>query len=173
MYGMRKILTILLFVAVALCLCPAAVARTVSERRIVRTVNGFRGTSGFEIMKIGKAGLLLARSIAGMSDELDDPEARDALKLLKGIDRVILVDYEEASERERDLFNRRISSALPPDGLLLSVREEGSTVNVYGRYNERSGNVDDLAVCLLDESSLVCVFGKLSVEDVMKLAKMD
>lgn len=173
MYNMRKILIILSFAAVALCLCPSAVARTVSERRIVRIVNGFRGTGGFEIMKIGKAGLLLVRSVAGMSGELDDPEAKEALKLLKGIDRVILVDYGEASERERDLFNRRIASALHSDGLLLSVKEDDSAVNVYGTYNKRSGDVDDLAVCLLDESSFVCVFGKLSVEDVMKLAKIN
>lgn len=173
MTEMKKIMLLLSIAVLAACTCYDAEARQVPERRIVNIVNGFRGTDGFEIVKIGKVGLWALRSVAGMSDEASDPETMQALKMMKGIDRVVIVDYEEASERESDMFSRRISSALSSVDLLMSAADDDSSVDIYGTYDEKSGNVKNLVLFVQEDRALVCVFGRLSMNEVMKLANMN
>ena len=109
---MKRILLLLLSLAALSGQVPEAAARSVPEQRLVNIVNGFRGTEGFEVVKIGRFGVWLMRSAAGLSEAGGDPEFRQALKVMNGVRRLVVVEYEDGSERERGLFNDRISSAL-------------------------------------------------------------
>ena len=114
------------------------------------------------------------KSAAGLSaDTEDDPELRESLKLLDGINRLLVVEYEDGTPRQRQLFNDRIASALRDCDLLMSARDEGSTMDIYGTVDESVGLVRDLVVFTPDDGALVCVFGKVSMDSVAKIMEMN
>ena len=148
-------------------------AAAAPRRRLVNIVNGFRGTEGFEVVKIGRLGLRLMQAAAQLSHEAaEDADFREALKLMRGIDRLVVAEYGDAQARERELFNGRVRSALKNSGLLMSVNTDGSSVMIYGEVDEGTGKVRDLVVFTPDECALVCIFGHISLEDAMKLAEL-
>lgn len=168
---MKRILLLLLSLAALSGQVPEAAARSVPEQRLVNIVNGFRGTEGFEVVKIGRFGVWLMRSAAGLSEAGGDPEFRQALKVMNGVRRLVVVEYEDGSERERGLFNDRISSALRNSDLLMSVNDGGSSVSIYGTPDEKTGDIRDLVIFTPDDCALVCVFGRISMEAVAELLK--
>lgn len=167
----------LLMFSVAVMLLAAfssgAAAKSMPRQRLVNVVNGFRGTEGFEVVNIGRFGVFLMQSAASLSSETeDDPELREALKLLGGMRRLIVVEYEDCSERQRKLFNDRVESALEGCDLLMSANDGGSSVHIYGTLDEKSGRVGDLVVFTPDDGALICVFGSFPMEAVAQLANM-
>lgn len=167
----RILLLLMLSLAASSGMAPGAAARTVPEQRLVNIVNGFRGTEGFEVVKVGRLGVWLMRSVAGMSEAGADPEFRKAVKVMNGVRRVVVVEYEDGPERERRLFNDRISSALRNSDLLMSVNDGGSSVSIYGTTDERTGDMRDVVIFTPDDCALVCVFGRISMEAVAELLK--
>ena len=145
----RILLLLMLSLAASSGMAPGAAARTVPEQRLVNIVNGFRGTEGFEVVKV----------------------FRQALKVMNGVRRVVVVEYEDGPERERRLFNDRISSALRNSDLLMSVNDGGSSVSIYGTTDERTGDMRDVVIFTPDDCALVCVFGRISMEAVAELLK--
>lgn len=155
-------------------ICAQASAKSMPRQRIINVVNGFRKTDGFEVVNIGRFGIFLMKSAAGLSaDTDDDPELRESLKLLDGINRLLVVEYEDGTPRQRQLFNDRIASALRDCDLLMSARDEGSTMDIYGTVDESVGLVRDLVVFTPDDGALVCVFGKVSMDSVAKIMEMN
>lgn len=159
--------------ALSACITVEASAKSMPRQRIMNVVNGFRTTEGFEVVNIGRVGIWLMRSAASLSGETDgDPELVEAMKLLKGINRLVVVEYEDGSSRERRLFNERISSALDGCDLLMSASDEGSSVHIYGSVGSDGDKVRDLVVFTPDDGALVCVFGSFSMDSVARLANM-
>ena len=170
---MKKIFIAIAAAALCLSVCTEASARNIPRQRIVNAVNGFRSTDGFEVVNIGRFGTWLISTAAHLSGEAAvDAETAEAVKILDGIKRLLVVDYEEASERESRIFSNRISSALKGCDLLMSANDEESSVNIYGTVDTDGRQVRDLVVFTPDDGALVCVFGSFSMDDVARLANM-
>lgn len=167
----RILLLLLLSLAASSGMAAVAEARSVPEQRLVNIVNGFRGTEGFEIVKIGRLGVWLMRSAASLTEAGSDPDVRQALKVMNGVRRLVVVEYGDGPERERRLFNDRISSALSNSDLLMSVNDGGSSVSIYGTPDEKTGDMRDMVIFTPDDCALVCVFGRISMEAVVELLK--
>ena len=70
-----------------------APAKSMPRQRLINIANGFRRTEGFEVVNIGRFGVFLMRSAASLSSGTeDDPELREALKLLGGVKRLVVVE---------------------------------------------------------------------------------
>lgn len=169
---------ILLMLSAAILLsagiCAQASAKSMPRQRIINVVNGFRKTDGFEVVNIGRFGVFLMKSAAGLSaDTEDDPELRESLKLLEGINRLLVVEYEDGTARQRQLFNDRVASALRGCDLLMSAKEDGSSVEIYGTVDGDGGQVRDLVVFTPDDGALICVFGKVSMDSITKIMEMN
>ena len=166
--NMKRFLLMLSFAVMLLAGAGAdASAKSMPRQRLINIANGFRRTEGFEVVNIGRFGVVLMRSAASLSSGTeDDPELREALKLLGG------VKYEDGAERLRKLFNDRVESALEGCDLLMSANDGGSSVHIYGTLDEKSGRVGDLVVFTPDEGALICVFGSFPMDAVAQLANM-
>lgn len=150
-----------------------APAKSMPRQRLINIANGFRRTEGFEVVNIGRFGVFLMRSAASLSSGTeDDPELREALKLLGGVRRLVVVEYEDGPERQRKMFNDRVESALEGCDLLMSANDGGSSVHIYGTLDDESGRVGDLVVFTPDDGALICVFGSFPMDAVAQLANM-
>ena len=127
----------------------------------------YKGKEGFEVVNLGPMAMSLMRTAAKMDS---DPDDRQAINILKGIKRMMVVDYEDSRQADRDSFNARVTQVLKGMDLLMSVKDEGETVEIYGDYDEKAGALSDMVVFIPSEGGLVAFSGSIRMEDVAALA---
>ncbi len=126
---------------------------------------------GVESFKIG--GLLMtafkAMAKAEMKSEDDDDSALSA-EALKNLSAMLMVDFSEASERNRTDIANRFSAVLEEDAdLIMEAYDEGEQVRMYGKVDEEKGIVEDMVIFCSD-GSLMAFCGKLAFSEAMSIA---
>ena len=84
---------------VTLCLLTASFAsiaanQNTDAKNIISTVSAYQNVTGVEVISVGKLGLGLAKGIANLSAE--SKEDRAVLAIMNGINKLVLVNYEDA-----------------------------------------------------------------------------
>ena len=126
----------------------------------------YKGKEGFEVVNLGPMAMSLMRTAAKMEA---DPDDRQAINILKGIKRMMVVDYEDSRKADRDSFNAKVEQVLKSMELLMSVMDEGETVEIYGDYDEGSALLGNVVVFMPSEGGLVAFSGSIRMEDVAAL----
>ena len=145
-----------------LLLLPAAgrgaeTAKRTPQGRIVSLVSEYRSCDGFEVIRFGGLALTALRQAVRLSDDIDREDTRMALALMKGIRKVVVVDYEDAKDATRRRFTRR------------EARDGSDSVRIFGVTDGDGSVLRDLVVHAPGSSTLVCLFGSLPVETLAKL----
>ena len=118
------------------------------------------------MVNLGPMAMSLMRTAAKMEA---DPDDRQAINILKGIKRMMVVDYEDSRKADRDSFNAKVEQVLKSMELLMSVKDEGETVEIYGDYDEGSALLGNVVVFMPSEGGLVAFSGSIRMEDVAAL----
>lgn len=144
----------------------------VPEQRITALVKDFKGYDGFDVIRIGKLGTSLLKSVGRIyaANEGDDETAL-ALEAMKGLKSIMIVDYEDAAPKVKDRFSAKVSALLEDCELLMSFTEDDETMYIYGTVEEDSTVVKDM-VMFSPGDVLICMLGSISIEKAMKVADM-
>lgn len=137
--------------------------------KIMKEADAYSGKPGFEVLSLGPAELGLTRSLAKLAarlDEDDDEDLEEALILLDGLKKILIVDYEDASARDKDSFNRKIRKILDPLDLLMEAKDEGETVKIYGKSSENGEEIRNFVLFCPEDGDLICIKGNLSLKDL-------
>lgn len=144
--------------------------RNTDTRNIINTISEYKHVSGIHVISVGKLGLGLAKVVANMAAESEEEKA--ALAILDGINKVVVVDYEDASEAKQKELNSRLSRLFNKAELILEVKDEEDTVNIYGTSCGGGESIDDLMIFIPEDYTLVCVLGSISAERIADLIKI-
>lgn len=140
-----------------------------STRDVIGIVRNYHHEDGFEVISVGKLGISLARIIASAEA---DAEEKAALDVLKDINKVVVVSYDEAEEPKRKAFNTRMTKALDGAEKILEVKDEGEAVNIYGTSVNGGESIDDLLIFIPEDCTLVCILGSISADRIADLIEM-
>ena len=99
----------------------------------------------------------------------DDPDVRAALKLITGIKRISVLNYENCEPAIQDKISRKLDRMLDGSDLLMETRDGDDLMQIYGVVDENNGTVRDFVLHNPTESSLICIFGSIPIE---KLARV-
>ena len=99
-------------------------------------------------------------------------EDRAALAILNGINKVVVVTYEDATEAKQKEFNSKLSKLLNNAEKILEVKDEGDTVNIYGTSVNGGESIDDLMIFIPEDYTLICILGSISAERIADLIKI-
>lgn len=170
---MKKYISILILAALvsAMCLQMEAEAKKkeVKTSDIVELVSDYRSEDGFEAVVVGKFAMGLVKSLAKMSMDKED---RDALKVISGIKKVVVAEYEDAAPETRDEFNKKATALLDKAEKILEAKDDGDTVHIYGTLAKSGEAISDIIIHVPTESTLVCLLGSISANDISKLMEM-
>ena len=135
---MKKIISILLLaVMTAGTTIPAKTVtdtRKVDAKAVIDLIKEYKLQEGFEIVSVGGLGLGLVRMIAKAS--ADCPEDREMLEILDNLNRILVVEYEDAGQSGRDSFNRKMEDILEGREKIMEIKDEGETLNLYGTSSD-------------------------------------
>ena len=132
-----------------------------------RICDEYKGREGFEVVNLGPMALSMMRTLAKMEMDAED---REALNIFKGIKRMMVVDYEDCRAEDRNSFNAKVMQVIGSMDLLMSVKDEGDTVEIYGVYDGNSGQLSNMVVFMPSEGGLVSFSGSIDTESVAALA---
>lgn len=147
-----------------------AESRNVNTGNIINTISEYQNVSGFQVVSVGKLGLGLAKIAANLSAESEEDKA--AIAVLNGINKVIVVNYEDAAEAKQKELNSRLSKLFKNAEKILEVKDEDNTVNMYGTSGNDGKSIDDLMIFIPEDYTLVCILGSISAERIADLIKI-
>ncbi len=160
---MKRILTTIIGVILILAFTTNVyAARQLKSASIINLVGKYRNTNGFEIVTVGSLGLGLTRLLAKLST--DDPEDKAKIEMIEGIEKLVVVEYEDADIEARNEFNAKVASLLSKAEKILEVKDDGETVNIYGTSSGNGAAINDLIIFVPEDYALVCLFGSISAD---------
>ena len=144
--------------------------RNVDTRNIINTISDYRHVSGVQVISVGKLGLGLAKVVANLSAESEEDKA--ALAILNGINKVVVVNYEDATSAKQKELNSKLSKLFNSAEKIIEVKDEEDTVNIYGTSVNRGESIDDLMIFIPEDYTLICILGSISAERIAELIKI-
>lgn len=137
--------------------------------RIMKEAKACAHKDGFEVMTIGSTGMGLTRSLASLAsrlDEDDDEDLAQSLAVLEGIEKLVIVDYEDARPRDKARFSETIEEILSGQEVLMESKDEGEITRIYGSSSENGEKIRNFVLFCPQEGSLICILGEISLADM-------
>lgn len=156
-----------------ICLMPHTVLAASPESRIPKTrisaiLAEYRHCEGVEMVRLGRISTAAVKGVVRVA-AAKEPDAREALQLMKGVKSLYAFEYEDCKPSLREQINRRLSRALGESELLMEANDAGDRMRIYGLYDERTEAVRDFVVFSPSECTLICLFGSIPMETVSNI----
>lgn len=171
----RLLLIIRLIISILLATQSAWAAnpgKTVPKARITSILTDYRNCEGAEFVHFGRIATG-ALKIAVRLAATDDPDAREALRLMRGIHGITVFDFSDCSAVDKNRINRRLERALNCSEMLMETSDDGSKMTIYGVVDDEAGTVRDFVLYTPSDNALICIFGSISMDAIAKIASDD
>lgn len=163
------------FLAIALVLLTVTALadspkKSVRQESLISLINEYSFHDGFEVVRVGSLGTAAikgAAKIAALADK-DDPDIREMVKILNGVKKLAVVEYEECDDKVRDKFNRKLERLLESSDLLMEAKDDEDILRMYGVVTEDSSTVKDFVLYVPSDCALICLFGSISLDSLSK-----
>ena len=163
---MKKIL-FLLIVLLPL-LAPAAAGENVPKSKITALISDCQRYEGVEVVQLGGLATMALKATLRLAT-VDDPEARQAIKLITGIKRISVLSYEDCEPAIRDRISRRLDRILEGGDLLMEAKDGDDVTQIYGVVDDKTGTVRDFVMHNPTGYSLICIFGSIPIDKIARV----
>lgn len=167
---MKRIILMVLLVAAAVVGASAGEKRNLATDAVLQLVMDHRYKQGFETISVGKMGLGLVRMV--LSAEADDPEEKAVLDMIKGLNKFVVVNYEDASQTARAAFAAKLNGLFGNMEKIIEVKDGEDGVNIYGTSVNGGESIDDIMIYIPSDCTLICVLGSISADRIADIIEM-
>lgn len=167
---MKKILLILF--ALTLAFSSAGRDKGINYSKLNALISDYRGTEGFEIVRIGVLGTSLIKPVAkiALRNETDDSEDLLVLtRMINGLRKLAVVEYEDCDAFIKVEFGVRLEQILLDDYLIMEAKDDGDLVKIYGVVDGKGEELRNFVVYIPSDCTLVCIYGTIPVAELMNL----
>ncbi len=89
---------------------------------------------------------------------------------MKGIKKMAIVDYEDASDKVRDAFNSRLERLLGSAELLMEMKDGDGGMKIYGIMDSECTQIRNFVMHAPGDGALICLCGTIQVDEIMEYA---
>lgn len=172
---MKRIITLIAIATISIA--GFSKEHLVSRADLMTIINDYRGSQGIDIVNVGAIGTTALKGIIKASLRTEaDKDADDIIKMMKGINRITIVDFGDCSKQVKDEMNLRIGKTLGHSDLLIEARDNGEdsgSMKMYGVVNDNASTIKDFVLYDEQGCALICIFGTISMDAVARLAAED
>lgn len=162
---MKKIILITVL-ALASVFCYAKSDKSgITAGKLTSLISEFSGKEGFEVINVGKFGTSALKRLIKMSAD-DDDEMKSVIKVINGIKKVAIVDYEDCTASDKEKFIRKIDRILNSDNLIMEIRDDGETMKMFGITDDNNDIVSNFIIHAPSDGALICLFGTLPLKEI-------
>ena len=150
----------------------ASTDKTVSKAQITATISECRGYTGAEMVNLGRTKTAALKGLIRLYS-IGDRDAREALRLMRGIHGITILDFDGCSSADKAHISRKLERALSGSEMLMEASDQGEKMQLYGVVDEKTGTVRDFVLYTPSDCALICIFGSISLETIAKIASND
>lgn len=137
----------------------------ITANALTDIISDFDGKDGFEVINVGKLGTYALKKMIRISAD-EGKEAESLLKIINGIKKVAIVDYDDCSSADREKFIRRIERVLNKENMIMEVHDDGETMKMYGVTDENSDSLSNFVLHAPSDGALICFFGTIPLKEI-------
>ena len=127
-------------------------------------VSKYQGNEGFTIVSFSNVAMGFIKMLANATAQTK--EDKEALDILDGIHKFVVVEYAEASDEKKAAFSKDMSALLKDAEKIIEVKENGDNVDIYGTISKDGDRIQDFIINAQNEHAIVCFFGSISIKDL-------
>ena len=142
--------------------------KTLSKRDITSVIAQCRQYEGTEVVQIGSFGTGAIKGIVRIAAQ-SDPDAREALKLMKGLRGISIFEFEDCSAADKERIVGKLDRVFSGSDLLIEASDGSEKMKIYGVFDEQSGTVQDFVLYAPSDCALICLFGSISMDAIAQL----
>lgn len=165
---MKRILLILALALLPLAASAARPSRTLSRSELAAIVAEFRGYDGVEVVKLNRLATGAIKGAVRLTAK-SDPDAREAFRMMKGLKKLTVLEYDGAAPDVKARLNTRLAQALDGSELLMEAKDGNSSMQVFGIVDDANGLVRDFVLHAPNDCALICLTGTVSMDTLGKL----
>jgi len=140
-----------------------------TPEKIGDIVKQYSHREGFEVMNLGRFLVGTLRAAALLDSDMDE-EDRAALNAFSRVNRLVVVDFEDASEADKTSFRRKVEKVLDKMELIMEAKDSGETIRIYGIQDDN--NLKDV-ILYSSDGTLLSVSGSIDLEHIGELMEMN
>lgn len=140
-----------------------------TPEKIGDIVKQYSHREGFEVMNLGRFLVGTLRAAALLDSDMDE-EDRAALNAFSRVNRLVVVDFENASEADKTSFRRKVEKVLDKMELIMEAKDSGETIRIYGIQDDN--NLKDV-ILYSSDGTLLSVSGSIDLEHIGELMEMN
>lgn len=140
-----------------------------TPEKIGDIVKQYSHREGFEVMDLGRLLVGTLRAAALLDSDMDE-EDRAALNAFSRVNRLVVVDFEDASEADKTSFRRKVEKVLDKMELIMEAKDSGETIRIYGIQDDT--NLKDV-ILYSSDGTLLSVSGSIDLEHIGELMEMN
>lgn len=167
---MKKIIFLLPLAVLLLCGCQVRAKETSSDSHssISGLVSEYSLRSDFEVIRLGRLGMGLVRTVLRNNMDHEDMEVLD---LIRDVKKIVVANYGDCEASVRDEFVSRLNRLLDKDCLLLEAKDSGERLSIYGEASDSGDRITNLIINAPDSGALICIYGTIPTESISKAMK--
>ena len=167
---MRRILIVITLTMMSVACFAGRGSDAVRQDKLLELIREYSDEDGFDVVQIGALGTSAIKNIVRMASSVDDdPDLKDAMKIIRGIRKIAVVDYEDCLEEARQVFDKRLGKLLDNCDMLLETKDSEDSVRMYGVIDDDSEEVNDFIMYIPSDSKLICLFGTIKLDAVVRI----
>lgn len=140
----------------------------VPKSKITSFIYDCQRYEGVEVVQLGGLATMALRASLRVAAS-DDPEVREMMRLITGVKRISVLNYEQCAPDIQDKISRKLNRMLDGSDLLIETRDGNELMQIYGVVDDQNGTVRDFVMHTPSEASLICIFGSIPID---KLARV-
>lgn len=166
---MKRIVILLLFLILPL---GGLVGKNIPKAKLSSFLYECRYEPGVELVRLGSLPTMFVKAMVrkGLKEEMDDPEAQAVLRVIGGIKKISVLDYEDAPAETKELITQRLDYIFRDVDLLMETKGDGESMSMYGVCSDDGDKVRDFVLYSPSDCALICLFGTISMKDLNVMA---
>lgn len=168
---MKRII-ILLAILVPIVSQAASATDKLTKAQIKACISDYSNCQGVEIVRLGRLATGAIKGAARVA-ALDDPEMREALKLMKGIKSISIFDYDSCSEADKAAIAMRLEGILTGGEVLMEAKDGNDRMKIYGIMDESGNAINDFVLYAPNDCALICIFGNNQTDKLVHIVDND
>lgn len=154
------------------CFSQEAFSSNIRKQKLEKLVSSYSKASGFHAEKLGTFGVFGVKAmIHSYAKNVHDPRVGDFLKLVDGVEKVVILQYASGSDSDRKGFDTQMNRLLKSVEPVMTVSYMGASMKVYVVYDDSGRLLEDVILYSPDASLLACLYGHMPVESMQNLTK--
>ena len=166
---MMKQILLIISILIPLSTGAATSRGAVPRGRVSAVISECRHYKGAEVVSLGRMATAAVKAVV-RAGEREDPDLRQAVRLMKGIRSVSVFSFEDCSEKDKERIVRKLDRALTGSEMLMETKDGAEKMRIYGVLDERTDQVRDFVLYAPGDCALICLFGRFSADALAKLA---